>query len=92
MDLQDLVLLQTFLGLSICFGIVLSGCSINKTIRIANSKKIMMSTQYTCQICVLLVSLSIVIFSMLSTSYHTICIATWIYGLGLGEIPKVTVK
>lgn len=83
-DMQDLVLLQTFLGLSLAVGIVASGSSINKTCQIANSRKIRISRQYVCQGCVILVSISIVIFSMLSTGYHTLCIVTWVYGLGLG--------
>lgn len=82
--MQDLVLLQTFLGLSLAVGIVASGSSINKTCQIANSRKIRISRQYVCQGCVILVSISIVIFSMLSTGYHTLCIVTWVYGLGLG--------
>ena len=83
-DMQDLVLLQTFLGLSLAVGIVASGSSINKTCQVANSRKIRISRQYVCQGCVILVSISIVIFSMLSTGYHTLCLVTWMYGLGLG--------
>jgi hypothetical protein len=82
--MQDLVLLQTFLGLSLAIGIVASGSSINKTCQVANSRKIRISRQYVCQGCVVLVSISIVIFSMLSTSFHTLCIVTWVYGFGLG--------
>lgn len=83
-DMQDLVLLQTFLGLSLAVGIVASGSSINKTCQVANSRKIRISRQYVCQGCVVLVSISIVVFSMISTGYHTLCIVTWVYGLGLG--------
>lgn len=83
-DMQDLVLLQTFLGLSLAVGIVASGSSINKTCQVANSRKIRISRQYVCQGCVVLVSISIVFFSMISTGYHTLCIVTWVYGLGLG--------
>lgn len=83
-DMQDLVLLQTFLGLSLAVGIVASGSSINKTCQVANSRKIRISRQYVCQGCVILVSISIVIFSMHSTGYHTLCLVTWVYGLGLG--------
>lgn len=82
--MQDLVLLQTFLGLSLAVGIVASGSSINKTCQVANSRKIRISRQYVCQGCVVLVSISIVVFSMISTGYHTLCIVTWVYGLGLG--------
>ena len=82
--MQDLVLLQTFLGLSLAVGIVASGSSINKTCQIA-FKKFRISRQYVCQGCVILVSISIVILSMLSSDgYHTLCIVTWVYGLGLG--------
>ncbi|KAG5674643.1 hypothetical protein PVAND_004597 [Polypedilum vanderplanki] len=83
-DMQDLVLLQTFLGLSLAVGIVVSGSSINKTCQVANRRKIRISRQYVCQGCVVLVSISIVIFSMLSNNFHTLCIVTWIYGFGLG--------
>lgn len=48
-DVQDLVLLQTFLGLSIAFGIVASGSSINKVFNIAN-RKIDISRQHVCQV------------------------------------------
>lgn len=48
-DVQDLVLLQTFLGLSIAFGIVASGSTINKNFTIAY-RKINISRQYVCQV------------------------------------------
>lgn len=48
-DMQDLVLLQTFLGLSIALGVVFSGSSINKTLEIS-FKKIRISRQYVCQV------------------------------------------
>ena len=31
-----------------------------------------------------MVSISILILSMLSSNYHSLCVITWIYGLGLG--------
>lgn len=83
-DMQDLVLLQTFLGLSLAVGIVVSGSTINKTCQLANSKKIRISRQYVCQGCAVLVSISTIIFSLHPPSYHSLCIVTWIYGLGLG--------
>lgn len=49
-DVQDLVLLQTFLGLSIAFGIVISGSTINKVCRIAY-RKINITRQHVCQVC-----------------------------------------
>lgn len=48
-DVQDLVLLQTFLGLSIALGIVSGGSIINKTCRLGY-KDINISTQYVCQV------------------------------------------
>lgn len=48
-DMQDLVLLQTILGLCLAIGIVSSGTSINKQCQIA-SKKFIMSRQYICQV------------------------------------------
>jgi predicted membrane channel-forming protein YqfA (hemolysin III family) len=83
-DMQDLVLLQTFLGLSLAVGIVVSGSTINKTCQFASSKKIRISRQYVCQGCVVLVSISTIVFALLPPSYHSLCIITWIYGLGLG--------
>lgn len=50
-DVQDLVLLQTFLGLSIAFGIVASGSTINKIFTISY-RKINISRQYVCQVCI----------------------------------------
>lgn len=48
-DVQDLVLLQTFLGLSIAFGVVASGSTINKVCQIAH-RKIEISRQNVCQV------------------------------------------
>lgn len=50
-DVQDLVLLQTFLGLSIAFGIVASGSTINKIFTISY-RKFNISRQYVCQVCI----------------------------------------
>lgn len=83
-DMQDLVLLQTFLGLSLAVGIVLSGSTINKSCKVANSKKIRISRQYVCQGCAVLVSISTIVFAFLPRSYHSLCFVTWMYGLGLG--------
>lgn len=82
--MQDLVLLQTFLGLSLAVGIVLSGSTINKSCQVANSKKIRISRQYVCQGCTVLVSISTIVFAFLPRSYHSLCFVTWMYGLGLG--------
>ncbi|XP_055596121.1 uncharacterized protein LOC129746484 isoform X2 [Uranotaenia lowii] len=81
-DMQDLVLLQTFLGLSIALGIVFSGSSINKTLELS-FKKIRISRQYVCQGCVTLVSLSLLILSAVA-DYRGLCFSAWAYGLGLG--------
>lgn len=51
-DFQDLVLLQTFLGLSIAFGIVASGSTMNKTFTIAY-RKVNISRQYVCQVSII---------------------------------------
>lgn len=50
-DVQDLVLLQTFLGLSIAFGMIASGTMINKVCHISHHK-INISRQYVCQVIV----------------------------------------
>uniref|UniRef100_A0A904MV87 Monocarboxylate transporter n=2 Tax=Culex quinquefasciatus TaxID=7176 RepID=A0A904MV87_CULQU len=81
-DMQDLVLLQTFLGLSIALGIVFSGSSINKTLEVS-FKKIRISRQYVCQGCVTLVSLSLLVLSAVA-DYRGLCFSAWAYGLGLG--------
>lgn len=49
-DMQDLVLIQTFIGLSIAIGIVAGGSAINKTCQFAHYKKIRISRQYVCQV------------------------------------------
>lgn len=48
-DMQDLVLLQTILGLCLAIGMVSSGTSINKQCQIAD-KKFIVSRQYICQV------------------------------------------
>lgn len=48
-DMQDLVLLQTFIGLSLAIGIVTAGSSINKMCEISY-RKIIISRQYVCQV------------------------------------------
>jgi hypothetical protein len=48
-DMQDLVLLQTFLGLSLAIGIVASGSSINKTFQLS-FRTFKISRQYVCQV------------------------------------------
>lgn len=80
--MQDLVLLQTFLGLSIALGVVFSGSSINKTLEIS-FKKIRISRQYVCQGCVTLISLSLLVLSAVA-DYRGLCFSAWAYGLGLG--------
>ena len=50
-DVQDLVLLQTFLGLSTAFGIVDSGSTINKVCEIYH-RKIHITRQHVCQVIV----------------------------------------
>lgn len=57
-DVQDLVLLQTFLGLSIAFGIVASGSTINKNFTISY-RKINISRQYVCQVSTIFMLLSL---------------------------------
>lgn len=48
-DVQDLVLLQTFLGLSLAFGIVVSGSTINKVCELGY-RKINITRQHVCQV------------------------------------------
>lgn len=47
--MQDLVLLQTFLGLSVAAGVVASGSAINRTCSISY-RKFQISMQYLCQV------------------------------------------
>lgn len=47
--MQDLVLLQTCLGLSMAAGVVSSGSAINRTCSIS-SRKFQISRQYLCQV------------------------------------------
>ncbi|CAD7079779.1 unnamed protein product [Hermetia illucens] len=81
-DVQDLVLLQTFLGLSIALGIVSGGSIINKTCRLGY-KDINISTQYVCQISIVITSLSTLILSAVF-GFRNLCILSWTYGIGLG--------
>lgn len=48
-DVQDLVLLQTFLGLSLAFGVMASGSMINKVCHI-RQRKINITQQHVCQV------------------------------------------
>lgn len=48
--MQDLVLLQTFLGLSVAAGVVAGGSALNRTCSISY-KKFQISMQYLCQVC-----------------------------------------
>lgn len=82
-DVQDLVLLQTFLGLSIAFGIVVSGSAMNKICSIFAHRKFVVSRQLLCQSCAFLVALSTLVLSFIS-GYRNMCILAWIYGFGLG--------
>lgn len=50
--MQDLVLLQTFLGLCFAFGIVSIGSAMDKTFHL-NFRKIVISRQYVCQVSIL---------------------------------------
>ncbi|XP_031623034.1 monocarboxylate transporter 1-like [Contarinia nasturtii] len=81
-DVQDLVLLQTFLGLSIAFGIVASGSTINKNFTISY-RKINISRQYVCQMGLALVAISTLVISGIA-GYTSLCVASWGYGVALG--------
>ena len=86
--MQDMVLLQTFLGLSIAIGVMVSGSTINKTFEIS-FRKIRISRQYVCQGCVILISLSMLILSAVS-SYRGLCVGVR-FGLGwLSLFVKIT--
>ncbi|XP_063702395.1 uncharacterized protein LOC134832336 [Culicoides brevitarsis] len=82
-DMQDLVLIQTFIGLSIAIGIVAGGSAINKTCQFINYKKIRISRQYVCQGCVILSAVSMLFLSGIS-EHHYFCLVAWSYGLSLG--------
>ncbi|XP_055684488.1 monocarboxylate transporter 12 [Lutzomyia longipalpis] len=81
-DMQDLVLVQTFLGLSIAVGVVASGSTINRVCRLSY-RKFSISRQYVCQGCLTLAAISILILSAVS-GYRSLCLLAWTYGLGLG--------
>lgn len=81
--MQDLVLLQTFLGLSVAAGVVAGGSLINRTCSISQ-RKFQISMQYLCQGSLSLLSLSLLVLGLV-VEYRNLCLLAWTYGLGLGS-------
>lgn len=81
--MQDLVLLQTFIGLSVAAGVAAGGSVINRTCSISY-RKYQISMQYLCQGSLSLVSVSLLTLGLV-TEYRNLCLLAWTYGLGLGS-------
>ncbi|XP_037961004.1 uncharacterized protein LOC119690083 [Teleopsis dalmanni] len=79
-DIQDIVLLQTFLGLSTVLGVILAGSLIHKPIRV---RRFTTTTQLISQIFISTVAIAILFLSFVM-GYRGLCILSWIYGIGFG--------
>ncbi|XP_055920964.1 monocarboxylate transporter 10 [Eupeodes corollae] len=79
-DIQDLVLLQTFLGLSTTLGVVIAGSVIKRSCRINNT---LISVQIVSQASLLAVAVSILFLSFV-LGFRPLCVLCWIYGIGFG--------
>ncbi|XP_075151179.1 uncharacterized protein LOC142225288 [Haematobia irritans] len=79
-DVQELVLLQTMLGMSTTLGVVLAGVLIRRPFVIQN---FVISTPIISQVFLSAVALSILFMSFLM-GYKSLCILSGIYGVGFG--------
>ncbi|XP_073827361.1 uncharacterized protein [Musca autumnalis] len=79
-DVQELVLLQTMLGMSTTLGVVLAGVLIRRPFVVHN---FVISTPIISQVFLAAVALSILFMSFLM-GYKSLCILSGIYGVGFG--------
>uniref|UniRef100_A0A1I8PA67 Major facilitator superfamily (MFS) profile domain-containing protein n=1 Tax=Stomoxys calcitrans TaxID=35570 RepID=A0A1I8PA67_STOCA len=79
-DVQELVLLQTMLGMSTTLGVVLAGVLIRRPFVVQN---FVISTPIISQVFLSAVALSILFMSFLM-GYKSLCILSGIYGVGFG--------
>ncbi|XP_060644561.1 monocarboxylate transporter 7 [Drosophila nasuta] len=79
-DVQELVLLQTFLGISMALGVVLAGALLRRCFVI---KHFVINTKIVTQLFIAIVALAILFLSFVM-GYKGLCILSWLYGIGLG--------
>ncbi|XP_067624694.1 uncharacterized protein [Eurosta solidaginis] len=79
-DIEDLVLLQTFLGVSTTIGVFIAGTILRKTFRIGS---FLITSQIVSQVFIALVAIAILSLSFV-VSYRWFCILGWMYGIGFG--------
>ncbi|XP_036328523.1 uncharacterized protein LOC118740892 [Rhagoletis pomonella] len=79
-DIEDLVLLQTFLGVSTTMGVFIAGTILRKTFRIGT---FMITSQIVSQVFIALIAISILSLSFV-VSFRWFCILGWMYGIGFG--------
>ncbi|XP_061392050.1 uncharacterized protein LOC133327549 [Musca vetustissima] len=79
-DVQELVLLQTMLGMSTTLGVVLAGVLIRRPFVVQN---FVISTPIISQVFLAAVALSILFMSFMM-GYKSLCILSGIYGVGFG--------
>uniref|UniRef100_A0A1I8MPA2 Major facilitator superfamily (MFS) profile domain-containing protein n=1 Tax=Musca domestica TaxID=7370 RepID=A0A1I8MPA2_MUSDO len=79
-DVQELVLLQTMLGMSTTLGVVLAGVLIRRPFVVQN---FVISTPIISQVFLSAVALSILFMSFMM-GYKSLCILSGIYGVGFG--------
>ncbi|EDW64667.2 uncharacterized protein Dvir_GJ21180 [Drosophila virilis] len=79
-DVQELVLLQTFLGISMALGVVLAGALLRRCFVI---RQFVINTKIVSQLFISIVALAILFLSFVM-GYKGLCILSWLYGIGLG--------
>ncbi|XP_039950949.1 uncharacterized protein LOC120768357 [Bactrocera tryoni] len=79
-DIEDLVLLQTFLGVSTTIGVFIAGTILRKTFRIGS---FLITSQIVSQVFIALIAISILSLSFV-VSFRWFCILGWMYGIGFG--------
>ncbi|XP_017110676.1 uncharacterized protein LOC108134747 [Drosophila elegans] len=79
-DVQELVLLQTFLGISMALGVVIAGALLRRCFVI---RHFVINTKIVTQMFISIVALAILFLSFVM-GYTGLCILSWLYGIGLG--------
>ncbi|EDV31231.2 uncharacterized protein Dana_GF15251 [Drosophila ananassae] len=79
-DVQELVLLQTFLGISMALGVVIAGALLRRCFVI---RHFVINTKIVTQLFISIVALAILFLSFVM-GYTGLCILSWLYGIGLG--------
>nr|XP_044251175.1 uncharacterized protein LOC108064254 [Drosophila takahashii] len=79
-DVQELVLLQTFLGISMALGVVIAGALLRRCFVI---RHFVINTKIVTQLFLSIVALAILFLSFVM-GYTGLCVLSWLYGIGLG--------